>query len=289
MHLRLTHRTEYRYSYPAQDSHNEVRLMPLTDVTQRCHDFRVRTDPPVNVYAYDEPGGTVHHFGIRFPHDRLEIVAEAIVETLLTNPFEGLDLAGKDWSHYADPHTQAAFTEFLVPSPYVPAHPAARQIAEEAKAHSDGTIVGFLTGLNHAIHDRMDYDQDATHVHSTLDEVVQLRAGVCQDFTHLMLACARSQGIPSRYVSGYLYVGSAAGMRGDQATHAWLECRLPDGRWLALDPTNNLLANDRYIRVHTGRDYSEVAPTRGIYVGVPASSLKVSVRVEQIQLAATAG
>jgi transglutaminase-like putative cysteine protease len=285
MFLRLIHRTDYRYNYPAQDSHNEVRLMPLTDTTQRCIDFRVRTTPEVNVYAYDEPGGTVHHFGVRLPHSRLEIVAEATVETLLANPFDGLDLVGRDWGHYADPQTQAAFTEYLVPSPYVPSHPVATQIADEVRAASDGTVAGFLIALNHAVHERMDYDQDVTHVHSTLDEVVRLRAGVCQDFAHLMLACARSQGIPSRYVSGYLYVGDAAGMRGDQATHAWLECRLPDGRWLGLDPTNNLLANDRYIRVHTGRDYSEVAPTRGIYVGVPASALDVSVRVARVHMA----
>lgn len=285
MLLRLTHRTDYRYNYPAQDSHNEVRLMPLTDGTQRCHEFRVRTTPAVNVYAYEEPGGTVHHFGIRSPHSQLEIVAEATVETLVSNPFDGLDLAGRDWDHYADPMTQALHTEFLVPSPYVSDHPVARQIAEEVRAASDGTVVGFLLALNQTINDRMDYDQDVTHVHSRLEDVVRLQAGVCQDFAHLMLGCARSQGIPSRYVSGYLYVGQSSGMRGDQATHAWVECRLPDGRWLALDPTNNLLANERYIRVHTGRDYSEVAPTRGIYVGVPASSLKVSVRVEQVQMA----
>lgn len=285
MLLRLTHRTEYRYGYPAQDSHNELRLMPLNDANQRCVEFAVRTNPEVNVYSYEEPGGTVHHFGVRSPHRRLEIVAEATVETLLTNPFDGLDMMGRNWAFYSDPKTQAAFTEYLVPSPYVTDHPVARAIGGEVRAASDGTVVGFLLALNHAINERMDYDQDVTHVHSTLDEVVRLKAGVCQDFTHLMLACARSQGIPCRYVSGYLYVGQASGMRGEQATHAWLECRLPDGRWLALDPTNNLLANDRYIRVHTGRDYSEVAPTRGIYVGVAAESLEVSVRVVQVEMA----
>lgn len=288
MLLRLTHRTTYHYRYPAQDSHNEVRLMPLNDSSQRCIDFRVRTNPEVNVYTYEEPGGTVHHFGIRSPHRDLDILAEGTVETLLANPFEGLDLVSKDWDYYADPKTQALFTEFLVPSPYVSDHPVARAIGDEVRAGSDGTVAGFLIALNHAINERMDYDQDVTHVHSRLDEVVRLSAGVCQDFAHLMLACARSQGIPSRYVSGYLYVGQASGMRGDQATHAWVECRLPDGRWLALDPTNNLLANDRYIRVHTGRDYSEVAPTRGIYVGSAAESLKVSVRVVQAEMAAVA-
>jgi transglutaminase-like putative cysteine protease len=285
MLLRLTHRTEYRYPVPSRDSHNEVRLMPTTDAAQRCREFRLRTEPAVNVHAYEEPGGTVHHFGIRAPHDRLVILAEATVETFLANPFEGLDLMDASWEFYADPRTAADYTEFLVPSPYVSAHPAAAALAAEVRTQADGTIVGFLLSLNRTVNERFEYDPDATHVHSTLEEVVQLQAGVCQDFAHLMLACARSQGIPSRYVSGYLYTGDDAAMRGDQATHAWLECLLPDGRWLSLDPTNNLLADDRYIRVHTGRDYSEVAPTRGVYVGLAAESLEVSVRVERAGLA----
>jgi transglutaminase-like putative cysteine protease len=257
--------------------------MPLTDGNQRCLDFRIRTMPGAAVAAYEEPGGTVHHFGIRQPHERLEILVAATVETLVSNPFVGLDTEANRWSFYG-PRTAAAFTEFLVPSPYVWAHPEARAIAEKVRAGGDGSIVGFLRDLNREIHDHMDYDPDVTHVHTTIEEIVRLAAGVCQDFTHLMLACVRSQGIPARYVSGYLY-GGEGGVRGDQATHAWLECLLPDGRWLGLDPTNDLLANDRYIRVHTGRDYSEVAPTRGIYMGLPASSLEVTVKVELIEAA----
>jgi transglutaminase-like putative cysteine protease len=97
-----------------------------------------------------------------------------------------------------------------------------------------------------------------------------------------MLACVRALGIPGRYVSGYLFGGQASGVRGDQATHAWLECRLPDGRWFGLDPTNALVANDHYVRVHTGRDYADVTPTRGVYTGYRATTLDVSVHVERV-------
>lgn len=284
MLLRLTHRTEYVYPGPSRDSHNEVRLMPLNDANQRCLQFEIRTTPHALISSYEEPGGTVHHFGIRRCHERLVIMAEAVVETFLSNPYQNLNAAGTEWEFYALPATAAAFTEFLVPSPYVWNHPWTEALAQRIRAEGDGTIVGFLLDLSRAIHDHMDYDADVTHVHTTIEEIAHLKAGVCQDFTHLMLACVRSIGIPARYVSGYLY-GGDGGVRGDQASHAWLECLLPEGHWLGLDPTNNLLANDRYVRVHTGRDYSEVAPTRGVYVGFPASSLDVEVRVTEVAAA----
>ena len=110
-------------------------------------------------------------------------------------------------------------------------------------------------------------------------------------FTDLMLAICRRQGIPARYVSGYLYTGdddphhpsedpeAPHGLISGNAMHAWVECLLPDNRWHGFDPTNNLLTNDYYIKVHTGRDYGDVPPVRGIYRGPFAHSLEVSVRV----------
>ena len=144
------------------------------------------------------------------------------------------------------------------------------------------SAASFLLRLNEHLHGYLSYDPDATHVYSTLEDVVAACGGVCQDFAHFALACARSAGIPARYVSGYLYGGPGSYLRGESATHAWFECLLPGGRWLALDPTNNLVAGDHYIRVHVGRDYTDVSPTRGAYVGCPASKLDVSVKVVEL-------
>ena len=140
----------------------------------------------------------------------------------------------------------------------------------------------YAIDLGERIHDLLAYDADATHVHTPLSYVIEHRAGVCQDFAHLMLACLRAKCVPARYVSGYLYSGGE-GLRGDEATHAWVECVLPDGRWLGLDPTNRCLANDHHIRVHTGRDYDEVPPTRGIYTGPQAERLEVEVSVVRVE------
>jgi transglutaminase-like putative cysteine protease len=239
------------------------------------------------VFSYDDAGGTVHHFSLRQPHTTLDIVATAEVETLLTDPFHDLNLLDSDWAFYQTEGTHQNFVEFLSDSPYVPLLPEAFRISEEIR-RPNTSVARFLIDLCSHIHSLLAYDTDATHVYTTLREVLCLRAGVCQDFAHLAIACARAQGIPSRYVSGYLYAGPGSAMRGEQATHAWMECLLPDGRWLALDPTNNLLAGDHHIRVHIGRDYSEVSPTRGIYVGAAASKLEVSVAVSDVGISSDA-
>ena len=140
------------------------------------------------------------------------------------------------------------------------------------------------------------YAPGSTHVNSSIRQVLDHGAGVCQDFAHLMLAVCRRQGIPSRYVSGYLYTGeehSEPGGEGDlardpdaphglvsgNAMHAWVECLLPDNRWHGFDPTNNLLTNDYYVKVHTGRDYGDVPPVRGVYRGPLVHTMDVSVKV----------
>lgn len=284
MTLRAIHTTVYDYSTPAFESHNEVRLMPIDNGDQRLMDFKLKVSPDTPVFSYAKRGGVVHHFGIRPPHLRLEIMAEATVETFRENPFDGLNLLFNDFDFYRLEPTRQEYVEFLSPSPYVPAHEGARQIAESALAKNSDSAVAFLLELNRLIHESLVYDPDATHVHSTLDEVLDGQAGVCQDFAHLMVACARSQGIPARYVSGYLYVEKIdQNIRGQGATHAWVECLMPNGRWVGLDPTNNLLVNDRYIKIHIGRDYSDVSPTKGVYVGTPATRLDVRVKVERLE------
>ena len=278
MILSAVHRTTYEYPISSVESHNEVRLMPLTDAFQRCLHFNLQVTPPTKIFSYEDGCGTVHHFSLRNPHRSMDIVAVATVETLLTDPFNDLNLLEPDWEFYDADSTRQGYVEFLSPTTYVPLLPEAYRIAADVR-RPNTSVVRFLLDLTNRIHSLLAYDQGATQVHTTLQEVMSLRAGVCQDFAHMAIACCRSQGIPARYVSGYLYGGPGLAMRGEQATHAWLECLLPDGRWLALDPTNNLLASDHHIRVHIGRDYSEVSPTRGVYVGAPASKLEVSVTI----------
>jgi transglutaminase-like putative cysteine protease len=110
-------------------------------------------------------------------------------------------------------------------------------------------------------------------------EVLEQKAGVCQDFAHVMLGMCRALKIPARYVSGYIYNGPSGTLAGAQASHAWCEVYLPDLGWRALDPTNNQQADERYVKVAAGRDYADVAPIKGQYRGTPQKTMNVTVQV----------
>jgi transglutaminase-like putative cysteine protease len=256
--------------------------MPVTGDCQRCLKFDVSTEPTTKIFSFSEVGGRVHHFTLRSPHRSLTIHAESEVETYCTNPFDGLNLIGPDWDFYKLDSTKDKWAEFLAPSRFVMETAGAAELAEKVLRESHGVTTQFLLGLNRYLFEHLTYDPHVTDVHSTVAEVLELRAGVCQDFAHLMIACCRSVGVPARYVSGYLHSSRGSGIRGNEGMHAWLECPLPDGNWLALDPTNNLLANDHHIRVHTGRDYADITPLRGLYKGVSARKMDVEIQVREV-------
>ena len=146
----------------------------------------------------------------------------------------------------------------------------------------DDPLVDLLA-LSSALNDAFEYRPGATSVDSTIDDILTSRKGVCQDYTHVLVAIARSWGVPTRYVSGYLYVtGEEPGHTGSAfgaATHAWAETRLPGLGWIGLDPTNRTLADQRYVRIAVGRDYRDVPPTRGVIEGGGDSQLEVDVRM----------
>jgi transglutaminase-like putative cysteine protease len=278
MRLRVRHQTHYRYRQRAVESYNEVRLKPISDSFQQCQEFNLRIEPVAEIYSYQEIGGEVHHFEILSPHSTLHIDAISTVHTLRTNPFEDMDFNGT----WADLFRQTQdFAEYLAPSRFIHLTEEVAQIAREARHLSPANAV---LHLNQHIHERIAYQTGVTHVFSTLREVLEARAGVCQDFAHLLIGCCRTLGIPARYVSGYVYSGvDNVHLRGEQATHAWAEVLLPNGSWIGFDATNNLLANDRFIKVHIGRDYADVSPTRGVFVGYGTESLQVSVHVDRLE------
>jgi len=155
-------------------------------------------------------------------------------------------------------------------------------------AGTDFFIAEVLTlrGLMTEMYVRFEYSPQATRVDSRIDEALQARRGVCQDFSHIFIALARRLGIPSRYVSGYLFPRTESESRtAAHATHAWAECYLPGLGWCGFDPTNNEDASVGHIRVAVGRDYSDVPPTRGVYKGLTAvkTELAVAVRVASVK------
>jgi transglutaminase-like putative cysteine protease len=278
MQYLIRHVTRFTYSAPISESVMEVRMQPRTEAAQRCLRFELAASPRARVLSYEDPlGNVVHHFDIPNRHGRLLLTADAVVEVMPAAVVpESIPIAA--WDSLYDIEASGTQWENLAFSQFVPDVPALREFAREAGASRDVDPMTMLRQLNTTVFEAFAYAQASTRVDSTLEDALQSRAGVCQDFTHVMLGVVRMLGIPSRYVSGYLMPDSAdRSIEG--ATHAWMEAWLPEVGWVGFDPTNNTLALERHVRVAIGRDYGDVPPTRGVYKGRAASELAVSVSV----------
>ncbi len=282
MRYSVRHVTRFSYETPIAESVIEARMQPRSDVAQRCLHFALTTTPASRVMTYqDHDGNCVHFFNIPARHSRLTLTAEAMVESapmaavperLGPGAWEALDAivdSGECW-------------EYLAPSPFTGATALLNAFAAELQLERGDDPLTLLHQLTADVYNRFEYKPRTTRVDSPIDEALDARCGVCQDFAHVFIALARPLGIPTRYVSGYLFRDVNTNDRSaDGATHAWVEAFLPELGWTGFDPTNNIVAGERHIRVAVGRDYADVPPTRGVYKGAAAvrSELAVAVRV----------
>ncbi len=143
------------------------------------------------------------------------------------------------------------------------------------------SIFENLTHLNHWTFEHLYFKTGVTDVNTPLSEIIEKRHGVCQDFTHLFCAIAKYNGVPCRYVSGYLHQGH--GFFGDSQMHAWAEAFVPNVGWIGFDPTNDLLASHNHIKVCHGKDYTDCAPLKGVVYTHGANETKYSVFVKAAQ------
>lgn len=143
------------------------------------------------------------------------------------------------------------------------------------------SITDNLTALNEWVYIKIYFKTGVTHIGTLLDDIIENRHGVCQDFSHLFIAIARKNGIPARYVSGYLHQGD--GFFGDSQMHAWVEVFIPNIGWMGFDPTNNLMANHNHIKISHGQDYNDCTPIKGILYTSGKNETKYSVEVSYQQ------
>lgn len=281
MRYTVYHLTHFRYDAPVSESVMEVRMQPRTESVQRCLRFELSTTPRARVFAYQDPeGNVVHHFDVPARHRELTIVAESVVEFVadIEVPETGDPAA---WALLDEEGVRERFFEYLEPSHYARPTEALLAFSREIGISRELDPLATLRKLKRQIYDAFEYAPKSTRVDSPIDDALASRAGVCQDFSHVMIALVRRLGIPCRYVSGYLYHDHRGGERSvDGASHAWVEAWLPSLGWIGLDPTNRSLAMDRHIRVAIGRDYHDVPPNRGAFKGNARSELGVAVRVQ---------
>ncbi len=279
MRLSIEHRTIYSYSDLVSEAYNELRLQPVSDARQECLRFELRVTPAVSVQRYhDFHLNLVDHFFLAAPHRELVIEGRSEVRTMGL----GTPPAGEfPRARLAECVRLERCYEFLQRSEYVALGVEIWKAAQDATAGRTDAWA-MAVGIMEAVHAGFRYDAKATTVASRLDDVLRLRAGVCQDFAHVMIGMCRSLQIPARYVSGYLHVGRGKDLRGDLASHGWVEVYLPGAGWIGLDPTNNCLADQHHVKVAVGRDYADAAPVRGSFRGNARQELTVELRLAEV-------
>lgn len=292
MKYRIIHRTKYSYEGAVTVSHHLARLAPRTLPGQRCpwHELEIQPVPVGRGVHLDSFGNATAYFEIEGKHETLEVTARSLVEVFAAQ-HPAAD-STPPWERVRDacqleklaPGSEAG--AFRFGSPMVP---LGREFADYAAMDfpPGRPILEAVLGLTNRIFRDFKFDPRATDVSTPVSEVLKERAGVCQDFAHLMLACLRSLGLPARYVSGYLETAPPPGkvrLTGADASHAWVAvfCGESAG-WIDTDPTNNLLPGERHVTVAWGRDFSDVSPLRGVTLGAGGQKLDVAVDVIPVE------
>ncbi len=280
MKLAVTHRTAFHYSAPVSRSLNTLHLEPRTFPYQKTLSALVRVLPACRVRRFTDLFHNVtHHFELPGEHSRLQIESRIRVHNL---PLAiGAGARDGTLESYAEPSVRELIWPYLQDSLRVVRNPEVWRQALDVTRGQD-SVYQKAVALMEWIHDSFHYEPGVTDATTDLALAFELRRGVCQDFTHVMLGLCRSAGMAARYASGYLYNGPRDTMVGAQASHAWCEVYLPEAGWIGFDPTNNNLADERYVKIATGRDYEDVAPVRGTYVGAGHCRMEVCVEVEKI-------
>jgi transglutaminase-like putative cysteine protease len=260
MKLQISHQTNYYYDELAQRSVQYIRMTPMTLPHQSIHEWHVML-PKVAESQKDGFGNEWLTLSRNEAHNNLQMQASGIVEI---NP---------DTERLED-NPQVPYLLYTVPSELTQCSQAMRDFAEP---YLKSVSLESLQALAAALLEQLPYTKGATHVGTTAAEAFELGAGVCQDHSHVFLACLRDKKIPARYVSGYLYDDTENHM----ASHAWAEAWL-DGYWYTFDISNQLFRPSSHVYVAIGRDYLDAAPVRGVRMGGGYESLYSQVLVTRL-------
>jgi transglutaminase-like putative cysteine protease len=284
----VRHLTVYDSLSPVTLCHNQIRLTPRTLPAQRCLDWRVQIDPePTRQSRWvDAFGNEVLYASIEQPHRQLRIEASSRVERLveeIPHPADSLpwEQVVERLSGGGDPVDRRAEL-FRGASPFIPLLVEAREYAWPSFTPGR-SLLDAVFELTDRIHRDFRYTPASTGLTTTTREVLERRCGVCQDFAHLQINCLRSLGLAARYVSGYLRTDPPPGqprLVGADASHAWISVFSPGQGWIDFDPTNNCIPAERHLTIGWGRDYSDIAPVKGVYIGGFGQSIQVAVDVE---------
>ena len=274
--FKIHHVTRYVYDRPVRESTNEMRIYPYPSPHSEVlmHELTVTGHPEVHRFS-DYWNNVTGVFNIREPHTELSIDSRLIVR-IRPEGFAQPDFnAGRE--------ALARETENRLELLELSLHDgiASQDAIDEIVGMIDRPwkgIAAMVQECSQYIYGHFKYIKGITDIESTVDEILDHRSGVCQDFAHVMLQILRTMRIPSRYVSGYV-CPNRNGMRGVGATHAWVEAWIPGHGWAGIDPTNNVWVSDEHVPLAVGRHFSDCSPVRGTFKGPARQNLTVYVSV----------
>jgi transglutaminase-like putative cysteine protease len=269
MIYRLRHATIYEYAEPVLLGTHFMHLSPRQRPGQLVREYQLDISPNP-----DNRRNEVDHFGnltttvsLTSPHKQFTVELSATVDVNQPIP-PAADLA-----------------EYTLASPLATPSPELADYARTSFPAGTPILTGLID-LNQRVFQDMAYKPGVTSTATTAGQVLKSRAGVCQDYAHLMIAALRGIGLPARYVSGYLRTLPLAGQvkrRGADQSHAWVSAWTGDyAGWVDFDPTNNLVVSDEHVTLAWGRDFQDVSPLRGIILGGGRHVLRVNVDLDPV-------
>lgn len=267
MRLRIQHTTTYRYEPPATSVIQILRMTPGSHDGQYVAEWQIDVSTDTRLDTHEDAFGNVTHVLSCGPVGDIKITAEGLIETHDT----GGVLRG------ADERFPAGM--FLRATDLTGVNPAMTAVARQLRSEAESDTLGFLHTLMTQISDHMTFDEDPTNSGTSAADAFTLKRGVCQDYAHIFIACARSGGVPARFVSGHFL--RSDGTVHQDAGHAWAEAYVEGLGWVGFDPANCICTTDAHVRVAIGLDYLGAAPVRGTRYGGGAETLTVAVKVDQ--------
>jgi transglutaminase-like putative cysteine protease len=273
--FKIHHVTKYSYNRPVKESVNQIRIYPVASARQEIlnHEITI-SDAPELFFFLDYWGNRCADFSLPDAHKELIIDSRMIVRTTAA---EELPLIN---SYLPELHSviQKEFQLLELSKPEeIKSTDAIQHIIQQIHS-SEKTVMQLVQQCSEYIFTHFKYIKGITTIETTVDEILEHRSGVCQDFAHVLLQLLRTIGIPSRYVSGYI-CPNKNGMRGEGATHAWVEAYIPQYGWAGIDPTNNVWVTTHHVKLAVGRNFNDCSPMKGTFKGISRQTLSVYVSV----------
>ena len=274
--FKIVHITKYQYNWPIKESINEIRLFPHNFSNQEILQYQLLiTNNPEVTISDDYYGNRVGNFNSYEAHSEMTIESRMLVKVNHSLKIPEIDATtAKDLI----PEIEKSISLLRLIYPETITKQNEILTILDIINCTNKSIIEIAQQCNEYIFNNFTYTKGITNIETTIDEILEMKKGVCQDFAHLLLQLLRTAGIPARYVSGYI-CPNESGFRGEGATHAWVEIYIPTQGWLGLDPTNNIWTMDNHIKLSVGRNFYDCTPVKGTFKGLAKQTLSVCVSI----------